>query len=149
MVFIFFIIFTLQLGFVNLHAETNTSTTKETELSILDDSTAPQVYVSETQIAFERLIISLINKQNLAYLIFDLEVNRIASEKKDIEAQNKEIPNILDFIITDLTTALELFWNGLPNEGLQASINKRLTQKLKHKYPWVDNCLVLNFKIQE
>lgn len=153
MMLIFLVVIALNCGLSDTFAALPSSSTPSDTLAELNDSTTPQVYVSGTQIAFERIIISLINKPKLAYIIFDLEVNRMPSQAEDIgkevEAQNKRIPEILNFVITDISTALELFWNGVPHEGLPQTINKRLTRKLKQKYPWVKDTLILNFKLQD
>lgn len=158
--FVFFIILALNLNICNFAAPSSSAhkkliqDAKKTSMSNrslmeLNSPTAPEVYISDTQIALLGLTISLLNREKVTYVVLDIRINRKKDAKLSPKEQNNHIPDILNFVISDLSMALELFWNGLPSEGLGQSISKRLTRKLKHTYPWVDDTVISGLRIQK
>lgn len=126
-----------------LHA---TKKAEDRKITAMDESLAPNVYVSDTRFLFEGVIIPILRRDN-TFLIFDLEIMRSKEDTYKQQQENK-IPIIIDALIADLTPTLETFWDGRI-QGLQDSLNKSILRVLRIKAPWVESVRVSNLRMQQ
>lgn len=114
----------------------------------LDDLIVPEAIISPEAFIFQSVTIPMFCKQKYAYLIFELELMREDGDSKEKERQRDDLPLVIDTLISDLTPALEAFWDGEKVDKLAPSLQKRISRVLKSKYGWVQSVNVSKVRIQ-
>ena len=112
----------------------------------IDENKAPQVSITEHGFIFKNFTISLFGRNNQAYLVFNFNI-MLDKQSSHLVPPHEDIPLIIDVVISDLTTALETFWNGTL-EGMEGSLQTRLTRILKAKFQWITEITVSDIKVQ-
>jgi hypothetical protein len=113
----------------------------------LDEMIAPEAIISPEAFIFQSVTIPLFAKKQYAYLIFELEIQRAEGDSKAKERQRDDLPVIVDTLITDLTPALEVFWDGKA-DIISAALQRRISRLLKAKFGWIEGIAVSKVRIQ-
>ncbi len=146
---IFHKIVSILLCLLPLYAEGGGDAKKESNKpKALDDLIVPEAITSPEAFIFQSVTIPMFSKRKYAYLIFELEIQREDGDAKEKQRQKDDLPFVVDTLITDLTPALEAFWDGEKVDKLAPSLQKRISRVLKSKYGWVQSVNVSKVRIQ-
>jgi hypothetical protein len=138
----FLVMFCLTVNLITANASPNAS---ESKPESVDELNKPNVVKSKSSFTFKETIISFLNNKDIAFIIFDLTVNRQPAESA--LANEDDIPLIIDTLISDLFPSVNLFINT-PDEVIQSSLEQRISRVLMAKFKWITGVKMSRLRIQ-
>lgn len=117
----------------------------EPKAEVIDELKAPNVLKTKRNFIFKETIISLLNNKNIAFIIFDLTINRDSIDPT--QSHEDDLPLIIDTLISDLFPCVNLFISDVDTVS-KSSFEQRVTRVLKAKFKWITDVKISNLRIQ-